>query len=504
MRGAMLLSGATALHSRRGSYSLPLARQPRAVRARGFAPGAIRARLTDPAPHGEGHGERRKKTKRTRKSKAQAAVPLTLKSYDEMDFIESSFDLEQDGSVPVGARRSWLPWNSEYDAAIFALSGPALLSLAADPLLSFVDTAWVGRMGSTELAALGVDTALFSFAFVVFNFLATATTPIVAQAVASGNTSRAGRVLWQAMGLSGVLGVAVMGGLFLGADGALDFMGAVDNHELRQLSLDYLYIRALAAPAVLMATVANGAFVGLRDTKTPLYVTLGFNALNFFLDPLLIFGFGWGMKGAAGATTLAEWVGAFAYGSVLWKQREELGLWPPPGMSMEQAKEMVPFVKAGSAMLMRTLVLLGAKTYASAVCTRLGTVEIAAHQVAIQLWMLASLSNDSLAVAGQALVAVELGGGRPKEARQIADRLLQLGLGLGVTLGAAYAVGAPALMQIFTDDPEVLASSAQIMPLVVAMQPLNAIVYVMDGILVGAGDFSYIASAMLVASAGSP
>ncbi|MGH8875588.1 MAG: MATE family efflux transporter, partial [Acidimicrobiia bacterium] len=106
------------------------------------------------------------------------------------------------------------------------LAVPALGALAADPLVSLVDTAFVGRLGPVALGALGVDTALFSFAFLLFNFLAYGTTPFVAQAVGRGDPDRAGRVVVEALFLAVTIGVVAAGVLVVfGAAGALVLAG---------------------------------------------------------------------------------------------------------------------------------------------------------------------------------------------------------------------------------------------------------------------------------------
>ena len=132
--------------------------------------------------------------------------------------------------------------------------------------------------------------------------------------------------------------------------------------------------RALAAPAALLMTVGQGAFRGLQDMRTPLAITLAANAINLGLDTLLIVFLGWGVKGAAAATTTAEWVAALAYLGVLYGRRDALGGLSPRlvlGSSLRAAAdEMAPFLKAGGAMLMRTGLLLGTKTLASATAAR--------------------------------------------------------------------------------------------------------------------------------------
>lgn len=394
---------------------------------------------------------------------------------------------------------------SPHDGAIFALALPAVLALAADPLLSMVDTIFVGQVGADALAALGVNSALFTFSFVVFNFLATATTPVVAAALAVEDRERAGKVTLQALGLATVLGGALAVALVAGSDGALALMGAgPETGRVHELATEFLVIRAAAAPAALIMTVGQGAFRGLQDMRTPLGITLAANAINLGLDIFLIMGLGWGVRGAATATTTAEWVAAAAYLGVLWARRDALGGLSPRlvlGSRVRDAlAEMLPFLQAGGAMLMRTALLLGTKTLASATAARLGVVPVAAHQVVTQLWLLSSLIVDSVAIAGQSLVAVQLGKGDVREARAVGNRLLGLGIGAGAALAALFWLAEPVIPSIFSSDAEVEAAVRQVLPIAVAMLPINAAVYVFDGIITGASDFKFMAGAMVLAA----
>ncbi len=386
--------------------------------------------------------------------------------------------------------------SARLDREILRLTLPALGALAADPLVSMVDTAFVGRLGVVPLAALGVNTSIFALTFVVFNFLAYGTTPRVARAVGSGDRTGAGDVVMQAFLLALVVGGLVTLAVELLAVPIVTLMGA--GPDLRDPTLSYLRIRALAGPAVLLVTAGHGAFRGYQDTRTPLLVTLGLNAVNLVLDPLFIFGFGWGLRGAALATLVAQWVGAlwFVY-LILGSRRRELGIRPRvPGLA-----EIRPFLRIGGELALRTVALIGTLTLATAVATRLGTVQVAAHQVATQIWLLLAMIVDSLAVAAQALVASYRGAGDESMARRASKRLLEWGLVSGLALAGLFFLLAPTLPRLFTDEPAVLEVIGQIFPFVVAMQPINAIVFVWDGVFMGAERFRFLAIQMAVSAA---
>ncbi len=382
---------------------------------------------------------------------------------------------------------------SPHDREIARLALPALGALAVDPLVSLVDTAYVGRLGAEALASLAVATAVFTLAFAMFNFLAYGTTPLVAAAIGRGDLSAAGRLTVNGLIVGAILGVGSALLLALTATPVLEVMGA--SAETLSGARDYLVVRALALPAVMIITVGHGAFRGYQDTRTPLYVTLGLNAVNLVLDPIFIFGFGAGLVGAAWATVVAQWAGALAFLALLWLGRKRLGI----AVGRPGREELRTLLGAGRPLVIRTLALLGTLTLATAVAARIGTVAVAAYQVLAQLWLFLALVVDALAIAAQAMIGKSVGA-ESADARAIANRLLVLGLGIGFALAAVMALAAPWLSQLFTDDPAVVAAIRSAYPFVVVMQPLNAIVFVWDGIVIGAADFSYLAVSMVTAA----
>jgi MATE family multidrug resistance protein len=185
--------------------------------------------------------------------------------------------------------------------------------------------------------------------------------------------------------------------------------------------------------------------------RAPLLVTLATNALHLGLDLVLMFQMGMGIRGAAISTAASEWLAAGAYCWLVWQRRDVLALWPPPKVPVNEIRRrLLPFLQAGTAVVMRTGSLLGTKTLATAVAARLGPGSVASHQVLMQLWVLSSMLVDSLAVSGQTLIAVNLGKGEAGTARQISERLLQLGLGLGVGMAVLSGVSATWWPHLFT------------------------------------------------------
>ncbi len=376
---------------------------------------------------------------------------------------------------------------------IVRLAIPALGALAADPVVSLVDTAFVGRLGPTELAALGVATAIFTLMFATFNFLAYGTTSLVARAVGASRADEAARIVGHAVFLAVVIGVAALVLVEFATSGLLGMMQA--SPEVVDVAVPYLRIRAFAIPAVLLITVGHGAFRGYQDTVTPLVVTLGLNFVNLVLDPLLIFGLGWGVEGAAVATLVAQWVGAVWF-LVLFVRSSWGVSWTLPSWNA-----LRPFAGVGGALSARTLALVGVLTLATATAARVGTEEVAAHQVVSQWMLLLALVVDALAIAAQAMIGRFVGAADGQAIRATSRRLLTWGGWIGLGLGVLLLVGRVTIAGWFTEDESVRGLISAALVVLAVMQPVGALVFVGDGLYLGAGAFRFLAAATIGAAA---
>jgi len=430
---------------------------------------------------------------------------------------------------------------------ILGLAIPALGALLIDPLLTIADTAFVGRYSDSpyELAGMGSASALLTFSFYVFNFLCTATTPIVASKRASRDEAGAlavgGQALSLAFGLGGILTVS----LILLQGPLLNLMGADESNGYAS---SFLTIRALAAPAVFCISASTGILRGYLDTKTPIFVLFLANAVNFGLDVLLITVGGLGPTGAAIATTTAEWISALLFLLVLAGKIPsadgELGKKDPsevddygavalvvaPSLSIPDWEEVKPLIVASSAVFVRTVVLQLFLTASAALTTRGdyggvvgidisgddvigitnnaisdnnsgGAAFISAHQIAIQLWMLCSYISDALAAASQGLVADALGRSNDRDVRDISKTVFVYSSVLGFLLAGLLFVGfysTDFLVGFFTSDSGTQTALLEIASLLVVSQPLNSLVFAADGVLQGASEFPYQAKSMII------
>ncbi|KMZ62226.1 MATE efflux family protein expressed [Zostera marina] len=384
------------------------------------------------------------------------------------------------------------------DIASIAL--PAALALAADPLTSLVDTAYVGHVGSVELAAVGVSISVFNFISKLFNVpLLNITTSFVAEesALDEGEISQQkgddGKLFLPAVStslvLAGVIGIVEALVLFFGSGILVHLMGIQGSSPMRIPAEQFLRLRAFGAPAIVTALAAQGAFRGFMDTKTPLYAVGVGNLLNAILDPIMIFVFGLGIDGAAMATVIADFVIAFI---LLWNLNTQVILVP----SNIDVEKTIQYLKSGVLLTGRTVAVVGTITLSTSMAASAGPIQMAGHQICMQIWLAVSLLNDALALAGQALLASEYTKGNYKQARTIIYRVLQIGLGTGISLAVILFIGYGTFCSLFTADDAVLDIARCGMIFVTASQPINALAFVLDGLYYGVSDFSYAAYSM--------
>jgi putative MATE family efflux protein len=363
---------------------------------------------------------------------------------------------------------------------ILALALLALGALMAEPLYVLVDTAIIGHLGRAPMAALGVVGVVLANVFANFNFLTYATTAQVGRARGAGMADFAGRVGAQALWLWLPLGFAVAGGVFALAGPIASLMGA--HGETAAMAVAYLRIAAGGMPFAFIAMGAQGYLRGLGDLKTPLVIIGVANVANVVLELCFVYAFGWGVKGSAAATTFAQ-VGMGV--SFVYRARGVMHA----GFDVSGALQLLC---VGRRIFVRSASLHAAIVVAAAVATRFGDASIAAHQIGFQLWTFLALALDSLAVAGQVIVARDLGAGAREAVFATATRLIRLGIVLAAVMALVVAALYDVLPRAFTGDAAVISRAHAIWPVFVVVLPISGAVYALEGVLLGAGDVRYL------------
>lgn len=369
---------------------------------------------------------------------------------------------------------------------ILRLAVPALGALIAEPLFLIVDSALVGHLGVEPLAGLGIASAVLQTIVGLMVVLAYSTTPAVARRFGAGDPSRAVSVgidgIWLALGLGAVLALVgyVATPLLVGLFGA--------TPEVAQQAEIYLGISMWGLPAMLVVFAATGLLRGMQDTVTPLWIAgLGF-AANALLNWLFIYGFGWGIAGSAIGTVVAQWGMVAAYAVVVGRlaRRHEASIRP-------QREGVRGSARSGGWLFLRTVSLRFALLATVAVATGLGTVELAGWQVAFTIFSTAAFALDALAIAAQALIGKGLGAEDTPLVRRVLGRTVAWGAWFGVITGAIIGALSGVIGLAFTGDAGIATLVQPALIVLAIAQPVCGVVFVLDGVLIGAGDAKYLA-----------
>jgi putative MATE family efflux protein len=381
---------------------------------------------------------------------------------------------------------------SPHDREIVRLALPALGALAAEPAYLLVDTAVIGHVGTLQLAALALAATVLGALVTLCNFLTYGTTAQVARLHGAGEEARAGEMAAQALWLSVGVGVLIAA---LAATLAVPLMSLVGGDgRPAELAVRYLRISALGLPCALIALAGQGYLRGVGELRRALVIVVVANAANVVLEIVLVFGLDMGLDGSAIGTVIAQLGMGAAFAAAL--------LQAPAVSRRPHAALIRRLARMGSHIVVRTGALLGAFVVASAVLARVSPDSLAAHQIAFQLFVFLALVLDAIAIAGQVLVGRALGAGDAAGAREAALRMIWWSLAVGIAFGVALLASEPLLPRAFTSDADVLDRARAAWPLFALMQPAGAVVFALDGILLGAGDSRYLARSMVFAAVG--
>jgi putative MATE family efflux protein len=378
----------------------------------------------------------------------------------------------------------------ELDRRIATLALPALGAIAAEPLYNLADTAIVGHLGRVPLDALAIAATALSMAAWLAVFLTTATTSAVARLAARDQPAAAGRAAGAAY-LAGAVGGTAAGivlavaapliGWILGARGAVlaDATG-------------YLRISAIGLPFLYVSYAGNGHLTGLANVRTPLRIAVAANLMNVGLEIGLVFGARWGLAGSAWGTVFAQ-----AAAAALYLAGSRTARVPParPGRA-----ELGALVRDGHRLSVRTIALGVVPMAVTAIAARLGPVDLAGQQIAMRIWYLLSLLLDSLAVPGQVYVSSSLGARDRDEAYHVGRRTRRLGIIAGVVLGVVTAGLALMAPGWFTTDAAVARAAETALAVSALTQPLAALAFVYDGLILGLSDYVAMRRAMIIAA----
>lgn len=370
------------------------------------------------------------------------------------------------------------------DRRILAIAVPALGSLLVEPVYVLTDTAVVGRLGTVPLAGLALASTVLNTLVWVFNFLSYGTTVRVAvrrgRGDLAGGAADALQAVWLALGI-GVVVAVVVGGA---APALIGLLG--DDPAVVAQGVTYLRVSVVGIPFQLVTVACIGYLYGLPDTRRPFVVLAASTMVNLAVELVLVFGLHWGIAGSAWGTVVAQVLSAGVLLAVV-----------VPALRLDGLHRLtvVPsvmwaVVKVGAHLVHRTAFLLATLALATAAASRVGTADLAGHQIAAQLFLFLAIGVDMFKVSGQSLVGHALGAGRPEEAQAVVDHLYGWAGRAGLLLTVVTLALSPVLPRLFSGDGEVQHVATVALVLLAVMQLPAALTFVLDGALMGANDFA--------------
>ena len=374
---------------------------------------------------------------------------------------------------------------------ILSLAVPAFAALLAHPLMLLADTWIVGRLGTVHLAGLSIGSGLLLTVVGLSIFLAYGSTAVVARLVGAGQRRRGLEMGVQAIWVAAVMGALLALVMWPLAPVLASALGA--DADALPYAVAYLRWSLPGLPGMLMMLAATGTFRGLSDARTPLVLSIGSAGLNFVLNLAFVFGLRMGISGAALGTAVAETALGLAATTLVAAKARRLGARLAPVWA-----DMRRSLTVGFPLWLRTLLLRVALLLTTYVAARQGSSALAAHHIAMNVWNLLAYALDALAIAGQTIIATSLGAGDRGEARLFTSKMMRWSIGAGVVMGAAAILARGHIAAAFSTDPQVRMIVAHLLLVVGATLGLAGYVYLLDGVLIGAGDGPYLAKAGLI------
>ena len=378
----------------------------------------------------------------------------------------------------------------DIDREIRRLALPSLGALLIEPLLVAVDSAMVGHLGTSELAGLALASTVLTTIVGLCIFLAYATTASTARLFGAGRhreaLSRGIDGIWLAL----ILAVILATGLLAFGGPLLELFGPAPDVALQ--ARRYLHTSAFGLPGMLVVLAANGTLRGLGDTTTPFYAAAWGAAANVPLNFLLIYPAGWGVAGAGAGTALAQTcMGVWLVSVVIRRARRE------QARTSFHGAGVLASLSSAIPLIIRTLCLRAAIILQITAATRLGTEALASNQITMTVWNFAAYGLDALATAAQVLVGQGLGAKDVARVRAVLARCLNRGVLTGALLGVILLLLSPLIPALMTGDGAVRNLATHSLWVIAFCLPIAAVAYMLDGVLIGAGDARRLAWYML-------
>lgn len=372
----------------------------------------------------------------------------------------------------------------DIDKQIFGLAIPAVVTNITVPLLGMADLAIVGHMGNAVyIGAVAVGSMMFNVIYWIFGFLRMGTSGLTAQALGANDHRQVRHLLRQS-----ITAALIIATLMIVCQRAIFHATTLimQPDDTVTATVDtYFSICVWGAPAVMGLYSLTGWFIGMQNTRTPMYVSIAQNITNLLVSITLVFGFGLRIEGVALGTMIAQWTG---FGmALMWLKRSlakvEVCDSDKPGMKWHHG--MLRFFAVNRDIFLRTLCLISVMLFFTSAGSRQGETVLAVNALIMQFYMMFSYIMDGFAYAGEAISGKRYGAGNHKALRETVSALFRWGAGMTLGFTLAYALGGEAFISLLTSDRSVILASQEYLFWAVLMPMVGVAAFVWDGVFIG-------------------
>ena len=374
---------------------------------------------------------------------------------------------------------------------------PAIIAGIAEPVISLVDTAFVGRLGTADLAAVGIASSFFLLVVWVLAQTRSAVLAVVARYYGEQRLDDVKGLVPIAIWMNFALGLFFFALTKSYVEPIFSMYNA--EGEVLQKAVAYFSIRSYGFPFVLATFALTGAFRGIQNISWNMWISITGALVNLVLNPLLIFGYGpftaMGIEGSALASLIAQLV-MFAIAVWVLRTRTPFLLFP----RRWGHPELRSLVWNSGHLFVRTIALNVCYYLGTRYSTGYGVAYSGAHNIAMQIWLFSAFFIDGYAAAGSVLAGRLNGEKNWKELYRMGWRVVRMCVWMGAGLAAIYGLAYPWIGRLFTSDPEVIALFNSVLWMVILTQPINAVAFAFDGIYKGLGHGQVLRNSLLVAT----
>ena len=382
---------------------------------------------------------------------------------------------------------------------ILQIAIPSIISNITVPLLGLIDVTIVGHLGAPSyIGAIAVGGMLFNIIYWIFGFLRMGTSGMTSQAFGKHDSNEVTRLLIRSVGIGLFLAFCLL--LLQYPICKIAFILIHTTDEVKELATLYFYICIWGAPAMLGLYGFAGWFIGMQNSRFPMYIAITQNIVNIVVSLCLVYLLDMKVAGVATGTLIAQYAG-FLMAVLLYlryyKPYKQRISWK----EILQKKAMNRFFQVNRDIFFRTLCLVVVTMYFTSAGAAQGEIVLAVNTLLMQLFTLFSYIMDGFAYAGEALVGRYIGAGNQFALHRIVRKLFLWGFGLSLAFTLLYLVGGKAFLGILTNEPSVINEANSYFYWVLAIPLAGFAAFLWDGIFIGATATRQMLVSMFIASA---